>query len=550
MTVSAPKPNPADDNGKPVKDTAAKAPGVAGGAAVIRRLQGTEETAHERLVKKHVPAWVISGAVHLVVALALFIVFGGRQAEAVQSSKVLDTTAEKETEEPAKDLTNEDPGLESNLEAAVPEIDRLAEKTVDDVVTNDAIGIPDPRSEDTVALKAPGLIADSNTGGAPGVDGNVMGGDGGNLGMIATGGFAGRGGATKSQLLRAGGGNEASERAVAMGLAWLARQQKPNGSWVYDGQSSGDTIAATGMALLPFLAAGETHKAGKKYQQTVLRGLQYLISQQRSDGGFNGGGITMYSHGIATIALNEAYGMSKDKNMLLRPAQAATNFIVAKQGSDGSWGYAPGTTGDTSIVGWQVQALKAGILSKDIVVPDKTIQDAIKFLDKVSSGSRKAVYGYTAPNGAPGTSLTAVGLLCRYYISKWGPGNAGLAEGVEGLMKRPPAKAPTAPDMYYYYYSTQVVHFADGPEWKDWNEGPMVNGKRAGGMRDWLINLQEKKEGPTHGSWASDGAIIGGHCGRIGTTSLALLTLEVYYRHLPLYKREGAGGNKVLDGLK
>ena len=545
MSVDKPNPTPAD-NGK-LAPAAKAAP--AAGASVIRRLGGSEETAHERLVKKHVPAWVVSGAVHLVIALALFFMFGGRQAEATSSNKVLDTTAEKDTEDPAKDLTNEDAGLESPIPSAIPEIDRLEEKTVDDIVSTDPIGVPDTRKEDSVALKTPGLISDSATGGTAGTEGAAMAGDGGNLGAIASTGFLGRSGGTKSQLLRAGGGNEESERAVARGLAWLARQQKPNGSWVYDGSSSGDTIASTGMGLLPFLAAGETHKSGKKYQQTVDRGLKYLISQLRSDGGFNGSG-GMYSHGIATIALNEAYGMTKDRNMLLRPAQSATNFIVTKQGADGSWGYSPGTTGDTSIVGWQIQALKAAILTKDIVVPDACITRAIQFLDKVSSGSRRAVYGYAGPNGAPATSLTAVGLLCRYYISKWGPGNAGLAEGVEGLGKRPPTKAPAKPDIYYYYYATQVVHFADGPEWKDWNEGANKNGKREGGMRDWLIGIQEKKEGPNYGSWESDGAIIGGSCGRIGTTALSLLTLEVYYRHLPLYKRENAGGLKVLDGVK
>lgn len=532
----------------PPKDASGKASAPAG--AVIRRLGGTEESAHERLVKKHVPAWVISGAVHLVIALLLFVVFRLQPADASQDTRVVDTTATKEPVEEQKDLTNEDRGLESNLEAAV-DLDKIAEKTVDDIVRDDIIGVPDPRADDNVALKAPGLPAEDKSGGVAGETGDFKAGPGGEMGAIASGGFIGRSGATKSALLRAGGGNADSERAVAMGLNWLFRQQKPNGSWVYDGTSSGDTIAATGMALLPFLAAGETHKAGKKYQQTVMKALQYLISQQRSDGGFNGAGVTMYSHGIATIALNEAYGMTKDKNMLLRPAQAATNFIVAKQGNDGSWGYAPGSTGDTSIVGWQVQALKAGILSKDIVVPDGTIARANQFLDKVSSGSLKDVYGYTAPNGAPGTSLTAVGLLCRYYISKWGPGHAGMARGVEGLGKRPPAKAPAAPDMYYYYYATQVVHFADGDEWKDWNEGKKNgNGIREGGMRDWLIRLQDTKEGPNKGSWNSDGAIIGGSCGKIGTTSLALLTLEVYYRHLPLYKRDNAGGGKILDAVK
>jgi hypothetical protein len=542
--VSESKPSPAD-NGKPAK--AASAAPAAG--AVIRRLDGTEESAHERLVKKHVPAWVISGAVHLVFALALFFMFGGRQAEAISSNKVLDTTAEKEPEDQPKDLTNEDPGLDSNIPSTLPDIERVEDRTVEGIVNDDPVGVPDMRMDDPSALKAPGLLADDKAGGNAGDAGSLMVGGGGDLGQTATGSFAGRSAATKSRLIREGGGNEASERAVARGLAWLARQQKPNGSWVFDGSSREDTIAATGMALLPFLAAGETHKTGRTYQHTVDRGLKYLISQQRSDGGFNGAKGTMYSHGLAATALNEAYGMTKDRNLLLRHAQAATGFIIAKQAEDGSWGYSPGSPGDTSIVGWQIQALKAAILTRDIPVPDKTIASGIRFLDKVSSGSRKAVYGYTGPNGAPATPLTAVGLLCRYYISKWGPGNAGLAEGVEGLMKRAPTKTTTKPEMYFYYYATQVVHFSDGPEWKDWNEGAMKNGKREGGMRDWLIDLQDKKEGPTSGSWESDGAIIGRSCGRVGTTSLSLLTLEVYYRHLPLYKRENAGGLNAL-GVK
>jgi hypothetical protein len=346
--------------------------------------------------------------------------------------------------------------------------------------------------------------------------------------------FASRTGAAKAKLLAKYGGNAESEAAVARGLAYLARQQKQDGSWVFDGASKGDTIAATGMSLLPFLAAGESHQGGKKYRQTVLRGLQYLISQQRADGSFKGTTLTMYSHGIATIALNDAYGMTKDRALLLRPAQAATNFIVTKQGADGSWGYAPGANGDTSIVGWQVQALKAAMLSKDIVVPAKAITNVLSFLDKVSSGSGKAVYGYATPNGAPGTSLSAIGLLCRHHIGKWAPGHAGLSEGVDGLQKRPPAQAPALPDMYFYYYATQVVHCEDDEDWKTWNEGRTINGKRQGGMRDWLVSLQEKKEGPNQGSWASDGAIIGGSCGRIGTTALSLLTLEVYYRYMPV----------------
>jgi len=99
--------------------------------------------------------------------------------------------------------------------------------------------------------------------------------------------------------------------------------------------------------------------------------------------------------------------------------------------------------------------------------------------------------------------------------------------------------------MYYYYYATQVVHFYEGEDWKTWNEGPKdEKGRPQGWMRDWLVGTQNKKDGADQGSWNPEGGWFGTSCGRVGTTAMVLLTLEVYYRHLPLYKR-GADGNAV-----
>ncbi len=499
---------------------------------------------------KHVPAWVISGAVHVVFIALMILIFGTRSTDAKVPDKILTTSVDKPEEEADKDLTNEDPGLESNLSAALPDIEREAEKNVEAAVTNDTLGLPNAQDNDVAAFAPPGLnSADLSNPGVAGDAGDYKAGTGGAAGLMMST-FPGRSGATKNRLLKEGGGNADSERAVALGLAWLARQQKGDGSWIYDGPKKEEVAAATGMSLLPFLAAGQTHKTGK-YQKTVALGLNYLLKHLAVSGPNAGKFNTnnMYAHGIATMALCEAYGMTKDKALLLAPAQAAINYIQRGQATDGSWGYQVPNPGDTSIVGWQVQALKAAQLSKDIVVDDKVIKKADAFLDKVSGGSRKAMYGYrSAADARPATSLTAVGLLCRYYIAGWGPNNGGMAEGVEGLMKRGPQKGATF-DMYYFYYATQVVHFFEGPEWKTWNEGPEMNGKREGGMRDMLIGLQSRKDGPNLGSWEPDVGFIGKDCGRLGTTCLSILTLEVYYRHLPLYKRDN-GGLKVLDGVK
>ena len=360
--------------------------------------------------------------------------------------------------------------------------------------------------------------------------------------------YAWRTGETIKKLRRAGGCNEESERSVALGLAWLARQQKMNGSWVYEAGEKAEVTAATGMALLAFLGAGQTHLPNSKYSKTVRAGLNWMLTDLNEKnldaemikaGKFMSTG-NLYAQAIGTIALCEAYGMTKDKQ-LLAPAQAAINYIQRGQGLNGSWGYQPNTNGDTSIVGWQIQALRAAILSKDIIVADTGIKRAIRFLDTAGAGFRKSAYGYLDNAGAaPGTSLTAVGLLSRYYIDGWGPDNAGMAEGVAGLMKRAPGPGAKPPlDMYFYYYATQVVHFFEGDEWKTWNEGPkQPDGSRKGGMRNWLIELQFKKDGKDLGSWDPDAGFIGRDCGRLGTTAMCILTLEVYYRHLPLHKRD------------
>jgi hypothetical protein len=365
--------------------------------------------------------------------------------------------------------------------------------------------------------------------------------------------FAGRTGDARRKCIKEFGGTQASERAVALGLAWLARQQKADGSWKYDAGDYKDEItAATGMALLAFLGAGETHTSGRLYRDAVRNGLNWLLThlpaKEPNTGKFENASI-MYSQAIGALALCEAYGMTQDKE-LLAPAQSAINYIQAAQGPNGSWGYTAGINGDTSITGWQIQALQAARLIKDIKVADMVFRKAIGFLNVSGAGSRKAAYGYgDNASAAPGTSLTSVGLLCRYYIDKWGPDNAGMAEGVLGLMKKSPgAKTKPALDMYFYYYATQVIHFFGGDEWKTWNDGPkQPDGSRKGGMRDWLTDLQIAKDGENRGSWDPESAIIGKSSGRLGTTTLCILTLEVYYRHIPLYKTNDSDAIKIID---
>jgi hypothetical protein len=509
-------------------------------AAVIRIIHGAEETAHDRLLKKHVPAWVISGALHVVVLVVFILVGMGGKAETKASEEVVQAVVDpKEDEEKKLDLTNPDIGLQSDLAAAV-EVNREADRNVEaPVVADQPVGVAVAESApvDTPALA--GMGADLNNLGLTGDEGNVLKGAGGLGGTtVVNKALAGRSGASKEANLKAGGGNSASEAAVARGMIWLKKKQRENGSWVYDGSSAGDTVAATGMALLPFLAAGQTHKPGKenKYHDVVQKGIRYLIANQLPNGSFKGSS-GMYSHAIAAIALCECYGMTGDKATLLLPAKRAIDYIQAGQGRNGSWGYQAKTEGDTSIVGWQVQALQSAKMCKDIPVNDKVLRDAKAFLVSVSTKAG-AHYGYTS-NASTSPTLSSVGLLCRYYIDGWTALNPSMAAGVTDLLKSPPTDANW--NMYYYYYATQVVHFHEGKAWHEtWNPK----------MRDMLVKKQQESAGKAdEGSWAADRGMIGQHCGRLGTTCMALLTLEVYYRHLPLYKRD-TGGLKELERVK
>jgi hypothetical protein len=516
---------------------------------VIDLVHGAEESSGERLLKKHIPAWVISGALHVAISLTLLMVFKffvpPVQAKAPPEDVAVAAEDQPEPPPPSEDLTKTDPGLESTIETSLPN-DREEKVNVDEQVQmSEPIGstmATENTSQDS--LKALGAPLDLTAGGSPleGVGAGAIG-DGGMGGLVnGNPALVGRSGSTKNKLLEQYGGSKESELAVGLGLAWLAKQQRQDGSWIFDGSSPEEVAGATGLALLPFLAAGQTHIIKKdqdnKYARTIKTGLDALIRLQQKDGSFKGGGHgKMYSHGIATVALCEALGMTSDRTLLRDPAQKAVNYIMSAQGGDGGWRYAPKQDGDTSVVGWMLQALQSAKLCKDLVVSKAAFDGGRKFLDKAASGSKKETYGYTGPGSS--ANMTAVGLLCRYYIDGWNANNPGMAAGVSFLKRSLMPDSPGGLNMYYFYYATQVFHFYEGDEWhKEWNPK----------MRDRLIRLQvqDKSKTKDYGSWDRDSSQIGSHCGRLGTTCFCLLTLEVYYRHTPLNRRD-SGGLKELE---
>jgi hypothetical protein len=378
-----------------------------------------------------------------------------------------------------------------------------------------------------------------------------------------------------------------SETAVQAALAWLAIHQLPDGSWSFDhrdgvcngrcknhGQFAKAKNAATGLALLTFLGAGETHLEGR-YRANVDAGLRYLLATQKIAGATGSwheavGNSGNYSHAIATLAICEAYAMAQlppapkkpekspsemtdeerrkwkeererqkakpvkaiEKQRLAAAAQAGINYLVEGQHTAGGWRYNHGQEGDTSVVGWALMALKSGHLSK-VKVPVNSVLGAAKFLDTVQEGDYGAIYHYMADKNRPRDALqatTAIGLLCRMYLG-WDKNNPGIAEGVTQLAKWEPSIVGGT-NMYYNYYATQVMHHYRGDLWKKWNVA----------MREHLVKTQAK-QGHEHGSWHFTGDHGTNAGGRLYATTLAAMTLEVYYRYLPIYRDKSVEDN-------
>ena len=341
-----------------------------------------------------------------------------------------------------------------------------------------------------------------------------------------------------------------TERAVKAGLSWLARHQNTDGSWnmdhghgtlCRDNPCTGPAIAksdpaATALALLPFLAYGQTHEQGE-YKTQIGKGLLWLIKHQQASGDLSTGEHQMYAHGLATIALCEAYGMTHDSKLALS-AQNALQFIESAQNPQGGWRYTHDTPdSDLSVFGWQVMALKSGQMA-GLAVDAAVLDRARGFLRAVSTG--RGGFSYT-PGGGAKNSMTAVGVLTAQYLGAKRD-DPLIRDGVAYLLNHLPDAREA--DIYYWYYATQAMHNLPGPDWQTWNRA----------MRKVLVETQSRpamdntatgktaagKTPCATGSWNPDPDSWGAQGGRLMVTSLSCLTLEVYYRYTPLFKLDQA----------
>jgi hypothetical protein len=492
--------------------------------------------------------WAISAVVHVVLLLLVGLVAVAlpppQPKEVVFRSDVNEARKPEYEEKKKRDVFRSAQEVRSEQDHPLVVFEQA--EVLDHFETADESDLNSARGSEDAISDIP--LGGTGTGGSPiGVGGGGLGEGGGSL----AGCFGYRDGGGRKMAVARFGGSDSTESAVAGALKWLADNQEPDGSWdavrhgARHGGPRGDNrcsrVGCTGLALLAFLGAGHTGKS-PVFGDTVRRAQQWLVSKQRPDGGIfereadaksdRIGQLAAagYNHAIAGLALAEAYGMGQE-NSLAKPAQKAVSYStrVHQQGYSG-WRYIPQQAADTSVTGWFVMQLKSARLA-GLKVDGAGFQGAQAFIDRVCDAKGRACYG--ADKRADATpSMTAVAMVCRQFMGT-PPSDPLLIKGADWLLQAPPNPAAARPDanilstgdrgFYYYYYGTLAMFQTGGDRWKRWNES----------MKNTLLGTQ-CRGGDRDGSW-DPVTWTDNHGGRVFTTAVGAMCLEVYYRYLPMY---------------
>lgn len=324
---------------------------------------------------------------------------------------------------------------------------------------------------------------------------------------------------------RAGGVK--AKASVDAALHWLFLHQGPDGLWEadkYEGKPDA-TLAVTALATLAMMSGGHTTRKGE-YRRSVLKGLEAIMKCQQGNGHMSWRGANLYTHAICTIALCEAYGRAHDEN-IGAAAQKAVNFCESAVNADGGWRYVPkADASDMSVTAWFLQALKTARLAQ-LKYDNSIFSQGQTFLDSATDkGASKdsigtVTYQYQASQNYPqnnNPALTCAGMLVRQFTGM-GVKNHILLKGAELTKAKPPDWK--AKDFYYWYYATYAMHNMGEENRLWWNQR----------IRDTLLEHQGR-DGDNAGSWDPKGDKWGDQrAGRVYTTSLGALCLEVYYRY-------------------
>jgi hypothetical protein len=184
--------------------------------------------------------------------------------------------------------------------------------------------------------------------------------------------------------------------------------------------------------------------------------------------------------------------------------------------------------GDTSQLGWQLMSLKSAELA-GLNVPSSAGDGAVRFLKSVSIGQFGGKASYR-PGEHPSPTMTAEALVCRQFLGM-ARENPATNEAADYLT----AQLPSADriNLYYWYYGTLGLYQLQDDHWQRWNTA----------LQNTLVSRQHN-DGELAGSWDPE-CLWGGYGGRVYSTALSALCLEVYYRYLPIYRSSERNASRL-----
>lgn len=321
-----------------------------------------------------------------------------------------------------------------------------------------------------------------------------------------------------------------TKERIQLALKWLAEKQNTDGSWG-DGRYPNNT-AITGFAIMAFLSNGQVpgqcqfrNKDGK---DVVQKGVNFLMASQRDDGYIVNRAGNMYCHGMATLALSQAWGMTGDDDVK-KSLKKAVDLIIKCQSKDGSvnhggWRYEPVPSGaDISVTIMQVMALR-GAKDSGIHVPDETMKRALSYInscyDEATGG-----YTYQPRSRAPGFARTAAGICVLKLTGEYDKKIDRSIEFLKASMARPREHF-----WYGHYYACHAMHQVGGKDWEDYYNHIRAN---------FLPAKPNENRSPSHaqsddGSWSRNDFQS---AGPVYQTSIAVIALSVPANYLPIFQR-------------
>lgn len=343
---------------------------------------------------------------------------------------------------------------------------------------------------------------------------------------------------------------QASKEAAELGLEWLAKNQGDEGNW------GCKDLGLVSVGALAFLSDGQTTETGK-YRESVRKALDYVVANAKPSGLLNitGSRRDMYNHGLSTFVLTQAYGMTNDRRVG-RALAKAIKLIINTQCRDGGWDYVAERKErghDLSLAVMQAKALR-GATDIGIHIPRATITMAIKSVQGYyrSQGGRPVRRSgapgeehplgrfpgrFTYNGGGSTTAMAAAGALCLQEFGRYGDFRIyrsmdGVCDDIKRRMKVRAGHVPF--DAYTLYYTSQALYQVGARRWWE-NYRP---------LRDAVVRSQnrckssepEPQRTQLHGSWDA-GARVGGKDGRLFGTAVAVFTLNIPNRYLPILQQ-------------